>query len=558
MGASFLNLVATKVTVKGEEQKFVSLHLRQGFNRHHTFTVVVNYLSPNNTFQQTPEKFIDYIGETASISFVHRQTGESYDFEGIITQVEMVGSMGETGGVAIHGTSPTILYENNRTLDSWMDQSLSTIIKEATQEYGKVNLVSNPKYAAPIPYMAQYNESVFDFMNRLSALYGEWFYYDGTKVYFGKPDRDNTEKIVYDMDLEEVRLVANLVPGKSARYDYVAQENKQHNADTPAKPDGMNDLQSIAHSCSEKAYTAKTTSAADPHVTDKAELDEQMRIVKNASGANLLNIKGIGKTCRIRIGEIIDVSFPDRMKLPPLGKFRIVGIEHEVRRDGHYSNSFVGVPDGTVHIPVPDVKRPLALPELATVKENNDDKGQGRVKVAFDWQKNGKTTNWIRVQTPNAGVSGAVPKNRGWVFVPEVGDQVMVSYEHGNPDRPYVTGSVFHSGSGKGGDKDNKVKSIITRSGNAIVFDDETGSIVITDQTGKQLIMLDGTDAITVMAKKSITLTNEAESVIVMDDKSIGLQADTIALEGRKSVTLLSGNECMVLSSEKSKAKPLS
>lgn len=552
MGASFLNLVATKVTVKGEEQKFVSLHLRQGFNRHHTFTVVVNYLSPNNTFQQTPEKFIGYIGETASISFVHRQTGESYDFEGIITQVEMVGSMGETGGVAIHGTSPTILYENNRTLDSWMDQSLSTIIKEATQEYGKVNLVSNPKYAAPIPYMAQYNESVFDFMNRLSALYGEWFYYDGTKVYFGKPDRDNTEKIVYDMDLEEVRLVANLVPGKSARYDYVAQENKQHNADTPAKPDGMNDLQSIAHSCSEKAYTAKTTSAADPHVTDKAELDEQMRIVKNASGANLLNIKGIGKTCRIRIGEIIDVSFPDRMKLPPLGKFRIVGIEHEVRRDGHYSNSFVGVPDGTVHIPVPDVKRPLALPELATVKENNDNKGQGRVKVAFDWQKNGKTTNWIRVQTPNAGVSGAVPKNRGWVFVPEVGDQVMVSYEHGNPDRPYVTGSVFHSGSGKGGDKDNKVKSIITRSGNAIVFDDETGSIVITDQTGKQLIMLDGTDAITVMAKRSITLTNEAESVIVMDDKSIGLQADTIALEGRKSVTLLSGNECMVLSSEKS------
>lgn len=552
MGASFLNLVATKVTVKGEEQKFVSLHLRQGFNRHHTFTVVVNYLSPNNTFQQTPEKFIGYIGETASISFVHRQTGESYDFEGIITQVEMVGSMGETGGVAIHGTSPTILYENNRTLDSWMDQSLSTIIKEVTQEYGKVNLVSNPKYATPIPYMAQYNESVFDFMNRLSALYGEWFYYDGTKVYFGKPDRDNTEKIVYDMDLEEVRLVANLVPGKSARYDYVAQENKQHNADTPAKPDGMNDLQSIAHSCSEKAYTAKTTSAADPHVTDKAELDEQMRIVKNASGANLLNIKGIGKTCRIRIGEIIDVSFPDRMKLPPLGKFRIVGIEHEVRRDGHYSNSFVGVPDGTVHIPVPDAKRPLALPELATVKENNDDKGQGRVKVAFDWQKNGKTTNWVRVQTPNAGVSGAVPKNRGWVFVPEVGDQVMVSYEHGNPDRPYVTGSVFHSGSGKGGDKDNKVKSIITRSGNAIVFDDETGSIVITDQTGKQLIMLDGTDAITVMAKKSITLTNEAESVIVMDDKSIGLQADTIALEGRKSVTLLSGNECMVLSSEKS------
>lgn len=173
MGASFLNLVTTKVTVKGEEQKFVSLRLHQRFNRHHAFTVIVNYLSPGNTFKQTPEKFINYVGETVSISFAHKQTGESYDFEGVVTQVEMVGSMGEAGGVAIHGASPTILYENNGTLDSWMDQTLSAIIKEATQEYGKVPLASNPKYSAKIPYMAQYNESVFDFMNRLSAQYGE-------------------------------------------------------------------------------------------------------------------------------------------------------------------------------------------------------------------------------------------------------------------------------------------------------------------------------------------------------------------------------------------------
>lgn len=383
-------MVTTKVTVKGEEQKFVSLRLHQRFNRHHAFTVIVNYLSPGNTFKQTPEKFINYIGETVSISFAHKQTGESYDFEGVVTQVEMVGSMGEAGGVAIHGASPTILYENNGTLDSWMDQTLSAIIKEATQEYGKVPLTSNPKYSAKIPYMAQYNESVFDFMNRLSAQYGEWFYYDGKKVYFGKPDKDNTEKIMYDVDLEEVRLVANLVPGKSARYDYVAQENKQHNADTPAKPDGMNDLQSIAHDCSEKAYGAKTTAAANPHIADKAGLDGQMKVLKNESGANLLNIRGIGKTCRIRIGEVIEVSFPGDMNLPPLGKFRITEITHEVRRDGHYANTFSGIPDGTVNIPVPDAKLPLALPELATVKKNDDEKEQGRVKVSFDWQKTGK------------------------------------------------------------------------------------------------------------------------------------------------------------------------
>jgi hypothetical protein len=117
-----------------------------------------------------------------------------------------------------------------------------------------------------------------------------------------------------------------------------------------------------------KAYGAKTTAAANPHIADKAGLDGQMKVLKNESGANLLNIRGIGKTCRIRIGEVIEVSFPGDMNLPPLGKFRITEITHEVRRDGHYANTFAGIPDGTVNIPVPDAKLPLALPELATVK----------------------------------------------------------------------------------------------------------------------------------------------------------------------------------------------
>lgn len=53
------------------------------------------------------------------------------------------------------------------------------------------------------------------------------------------------------------------------------------------------------------------------------------------------------------------------------------------------------------------------------------------------------------------------------------------------------------------------------------------------------------------MAKKTVTITNEEESVIIMDGRSIGLQSDTISIEGRKSITLLSGGENMILSGEK-------
>ena len=546
MAGDYLNLVVAKVTINGEEQKFVYLKLHQKFNGHHLFTIIVNYLSPGNTFQQTPEKFINYVGEKASIVFSHKKTGESNEFDGIITSVEMIGSEGEHGGIAIHGMSPTILLDNNRTLNSWTDKNLEAIIKDAAKDYGNVPLVCKLKFTEDIPYMSQYNESVFDFMNRMSKQYGEWFYYDGANVFFGNPDKNDTEKLVYDIDLEEVRLIANLIPGKLKKYDYVAKENKPYSASAPDSVEGMDDFLTQAQKRSDQCYTPATLLSANPHIKNKTELETQLKVAKTMATSQMINIKGIAKTCRVKIGTVADVSFPASMKLPPLGKYRITEVVHEVRRDGHYSNSFLGIAAGMEYIPVPEIPMPLAMPELATVTSNKDDKKLGRVKVRFDWQEDGKTTNWIRVQTPDAGVSDKVPGNRGFVYIPEENDQVMVSYEHGNPDRPFVSGSMFHSGSGKGGDADNKIKSIMTRSGIGIVMDDSTGSVIIVDQTGENLIVIDGKDSMTITTTKTITLTNE-KATIILDEDQMLLDAKDICINGSKSVTIKSGKNQIVV-----------
>lgn len=539
MAGDYLNLVVTKVTVKGEEQKFVSLKLNQVFNGHHRFTIIVNYLSPDNTFQQTPEKFINYVGETASIIFSHKKTGESNEFDGIVTSVEMVGSEGEHGGIAIHGMSPTILLDNNRTLDSWMDKNLQSIIKDATKNYGNVPLVCKPKFTENIPYMSQYNESVFCFMNRMSKQYGEWFYYDGANVFFGNPGKNDAEKLVYDVDLEEVRLVANLIPGKFDKFDYVAKENKSYSASAPDSVDGMDDFLTQAQKRSDQYYTPSTLLSANPHIMNKTELETQLKVAKTMATSQMINIKGISKTCRVKIGNVVDVSFPDTMKVSPLGKFRITEIVHEVHRDGHYSNSFLGIAAGMEYIPVPDLPMPLAMPELATVISNKDDEKQGRVKVRFAWQQEGKTTNWIRVQTPDAGVSDKVPKNRGFVFIPEENDQVMVSYQHGNPDRPFVSGSMFHSESGKGGDTDNKIKSITTRSGCTFTIDDEKGSVTIHDKDGIESKMeMNGEGDITISSQKSITLQCGGTSITMKSEgNKIDICADDITVTAKNTIT---------------------
>lgn len=218
-------------------------------------------------------------------------------------------------------------------------------------------------------------------------------------------------------------------------------------------------------------------------------------------------------------------------------------MEHTVKRDGHYSNEFWGIPSSSEYIPINEnIPLPMATPEMATVTSNADEQNQGRVKVRLDWQDDEQTTNWIRVQSSNAGCSEKVGTNRGYMFIPEENDRVMVNYEQGDPSRPYVAGSIYTAKTGKGGDKNNKIKSIVTRSGCRILFDDEKGSITIADQTGKQMLLLDGKDTITVTATKTIVLTNE-KSTIHMEEDRIGITAKEICIDASDTLYLQSKDQ---------------
>ncbi|MBF1623180.1 phage baseplate assembly protein V, partial [Prevotella sp.] len=64
------------------------------------------------------------------------------------------------------------------------------------------------------------------------------------------------------------------------------------------------------------------------------------------------------------------------------------------------------------------------------------------------WQTDGMQTGWVRVMTPDGGSSSDVKSNRGFVFIPEVGDQVLLGFRHGDPARPYVMGSLFNGVTG--------------------------------------------------------------------------------------------------------------
>ena len=129
-------------------------------------------------------------------------------------------------------------------------------------------------------------------------------------------------------------------------------------------------------------------------------------------------------------------------------------------------------------------------PVIGVVTDNKDPDKLGRVKVKLPVLSNNDTTYWVPLAMLGAS------KNRGWFFIPEKDDEVLVLFEHGDLDRPLVIGALWN-GKDKAPDdnKDgkNNRRVIKSRAGSRIVFDDssDTPQIVIEDGAGKGRITID-------------------------------------------------------------------
>ncbi|WP_414647042.1 phage baseplate assembly protein V [Empedobacter sp. UBA7248] len=183
-------------------------------------------------------------------------------------------------------------------------------------------------------------------------------------------------------------------------------------------------------------------------------------------------------------------------------RIMITDVEHDIDTLGHYTGRFKAIASDTGFLPKPEFTIPKAEPQIATVISNADPKGQGRVTVKFDWQLH-DTTNFIRMMSPDAGGTDQVTQNRGYVAIPEVGDQVMVGFVHNHPDRPFVMGGMFHGKVGLGGGANNHMRSIQTKSGIKVLMNDNEKSVTILDPSGNTWFM-DGAGNITVTAPNDI------------------------------------------------------
>ena len=524
------NQVHATVSIDGENRNYTHISLVQKFGQHHYFDIEVlcSPLVKENVWHHEREEMIALQGKTVVIRMKHEFSGDESIFKGIITSIGMDGDKGVSGILHYRGYSTTILLESGRTMDSFTDATLGEIVSEVVEKYGNgISIVNNPAFKSRIPYVQMQEESAYEFLRRLAWQYGEWFYYNGQVLYFGNPYKEKDENLVYDIDMDSMHFSSCVAPFHFSRHDYLSDSHMDMFGDDSEAVRGINTYLANAMKTSEGMYRSQTTMYSHTATGHPLDIEHFTAVEKGRKVSSLVWMTGNTKTCRVRIGEPVVVQIPSNMcKRRDMGRYRIVELTHRIEVSGGYANSFKGIPASMEYIPTEDMRMPVAHAMLAEVTDNADPENLGRVQVQFAWQKSrNKTTNWIRVRSLDAGSSETVSKNRGFVFVPEIGDQVMVDFELGDPCRPYVSGSMFHKNNGEGGNADNHIKTIVTRSGHTLEFND--------DKNGDWGITLKDAN------KNIIHINSKEQTIEITAPKTISLNAENIRLNAKEDINIV-------------------
>ena len=316
---------------------------------------------------------------------------------------------------------------------------------------------------------------------------------------------------------------------------------------TPDLAYGHDKLAGEAFRASLGIFSKPARQHALPRISNETELVNYMGRKQAAETAETHYITAESQVPTLRVGSVVSLysSFLERvgnLSEESLGDFIIIEITHEVSQGSYYKNRFKAIPATIKAMPSPKVRMPLAETQMATVLSNADPQGKGRVRVRMNWQTDGMQTSWVRVMTPDGGSSSDVKSNRGFVFIPEVGDQVLLGFRHGDPARPYVMGSLFNGTTGGGGGQGNSCKSLTTRSGSSLKLDDSAGSVTLHDKGGVSMNFDGaGNQSLNAASKATTSVGKGGSSVLTMDSSG------NIDLSGKTQITLTVGGSTITI-----------
>jgi len=503
------------------------------------------------------------IGKPVKIGFVS-STIESFDFstskqglliEGEITAVETHFTEKTKAPIIVRGYDASHRLYRGRHNRSFQNITDSDIVKKIAGKAG-LDLGTVDESGIPHDYVFQENQTNLEFLRERAARIGfELFVQDG-KLHFRKPkvDQELYLKWLKDIDSFRVRVTsAEQVQGVEVRaWDY---GEKRAIVSTAARDDVLTETDNGRGSSSSMAFNGKpsrpTLTVVDQPVFNPKEADAIAQARCDELGGQFVqaDAKGEGDPA-LRPGRVVTLQDLG----PHSGRYYITETRHSYRQRIYTTEFSVrGLRSSnllTTLAPPPQLQPGQTL-LVGVVTDNEDPKGWGRVKVKFPTLTDDHASNWARVVAIGAG------PQRGFDCLPEINDEVLVAFEHGDIHRPYILGGVWNGQDQPPNPVEANVqtgkvrlRTFKTRTGHQLQFveeeqrqsqsgihletagghqihlNDSDGLIEIRTPGGQHLTLSDRTNTIQINANAAINLT--ANGVVAIAASTIKLNAPLI------------------------------
>ena len=435
------------------------------------------------------------------------------------------------GGVElmVRGFDRSHILIRARKVRTFQNQTTSDIVSKVLGEAGFSAQCDSS--GDPHEFMAQDNETDWDFIWRLAERVGFEFVVQDTNAYFRKPTADNPIALQWPQTLRSfsprVTATQQAQQVTLSAFDPKAKQAIDVSASSPNQ---------VARIGVERSSVAGAFDGADIHIaTEPVMSQSEGQGVAQALLDNLANgyiaAEGVSDgNPNIRAGTCVQVS---GLGQKFSGLYRVAAATHILRGGATYETHFANSPAHTLLGSVGGDRAsgsggPVFGAQLVVglVTNNDDPDNMGRVRVQYPSLGPDAEGGWASIASVSAGNA------RGVMMLPVVGEEVLVGFEHGDTRRPYVLGSLFNGTDLPGDDlTQNQDGSFALLSDQKIVA------------TAKDAMNLTTKQSLTVSADQNISETAQQSYTIESQQGDISIKADmgNVTIEGTQSVTIKCG-----------------
>jgi type VI secretion system secreted protein VgrG len=479
------------------------LEIRQELGAHYWCDVEFRLIN-----QQQPP-VASYLGKAIEFITFEEFSSELPIFSGLVLEAELEYELHGDFVARLRGVTQTYKLQLTPEEDYFYKKNLKEVAQKVISEDG-LELQFNADGECPRMNYVQWGESDFDFLHRIADDQGCFLRPTPSGIEIRRGFEDMGLSLQWHNEYDLINFKINGRLGQPAfngsSYDPRTMESRRFNQvkkEPQFFPDTAADMVDAVLEQSKQL-------PADRLVFDgrAPKLDNYQALLEKESQRALgskIRATGISRNVRLKPGEKVRI---EGVNFAGEGDYGLLSVIHRYDQSNGYRNEFTATV--WMEYSCAEQPRPQRMTGVvsARVVKHNDPRSMGRVQIKYDWMED-SMTSWARMTTPSAG------GGRGFMFMPEIGDEVLVAFEHGDPERPYIVGALWNGvdtaprqgfweeeGTEAAGSnsvpiaKDtarNDIKRIVTKSGHRIQMVDVKGkeSIVISTPGGQLIQLVD-------------------------------------------------------------------